>query len=258
MRIDYDRMAEIFDDTRSQSKDLLDSVVLGVSSIASRGERVLDIGCGTGRFLLPLSRAGIEGHGIDISSGMLERARAKGLADLVRGDAAVLPFADRAFKASLVTNVIHLVPDWKGLMSEACRVSARAVISFDIHRDERDPIEAFKKIMDGSGLVQPRAGPLESELAADCAPECRIDLGSYEERKGMREILSAFGKRTYTFQSELTEEQNRLCMGEFEKRFGGGDLAWVNSISMIVWDPAKLSEDLQGLLSATRRREPFR
>jgi SAM-dependent methyltransferase len=258
MRIDYDRMAEIFDDTRSQSKDLLDSVVLGVSSIASRGERVLDIGCGTGRFLLPLSEAGIEGHGIDISSGMLRRARAKGLVDLVRGDAAALPFADRAFKASLVTNVLHLVPDWRGLMSEACRVSARAVISFDIRRDEKDPIKAFKRVMDEVGLVRPAAGPLESELAEECAPECRIDLGSYEERKGRGEVLSALEKMTYTFQSDLTKDQNRLCMDEFARSFAGDVLAWVNSVSMIVWDPAKLSEDLRGLLSATRMREPFR
>jgi SAM-dependent methyltransferase len=43
---------------------------------ASRGP-VLELGCGTGRVLLPTARAGIEITGLDDSSHMLERCRAK-------------------------------------------------------------------------------------------------------------------------------------------------------------------------------------
>lgn len=245
MRIDYDRMADVFDSTRSYAPGLIESVALGVSTIASKGDRVLDIGTGTGRFLTALREAGIDAYGLDISGAMLRKARAKGMDALVRADATNLPFSDRSFKASLITNVIHLVPAWKELMQEACRVSARAVISFDIGRGDDDYILAFKRIMEERGIRQPRAGPLESELAGECRPECRVDLGGYEERKGRDEVLSAFEIKTFTFQSELTDEENRICMDEFKKRFRNDPIVWKNSVTMIVWDPTKLRDDLQ-------------
>lgn len=65
------------------------------------GGRTLELGCGTGRVLLPLARAGIDVTGIDRSRPMLERARAKirrmrardgRPPQLVRGDIRELPF----------------------------------------------------------------------------------------------------------------------------------------------------------------------
>ena len=44
---------------------------------AEHGGPILELGCGTGRVLLPLARAGHEITGLDLSSGMLERCRAK-------------------------------------------------------------------------------------------------------------------------------------------------------------------------------------
>ena len=44
---------------------------------AAGGGPILELGCGTGRVLLPLARAGHEITGLDLSSVMLERCRAK-------------------------------------------------------------------------------------------------------------------------------------------------------------------------------------
>jgi SAM-dependent methyltransferase len=61
------------------------------------GGRVLELGCGTGRVLLPTARAGVEITGLDASANMLERCRSKLAAEpeevrrragLVRGDLA--------------------------------------------------------------------------------------------------------------------------------------------------------------------------
>ena len=257
MRIDYDRMAEVFDSTRSSCPELLRLVATGVSAVASKGERVLDVGCGTGRFMLPLTEAGIDAYGLDISTGMLRRAREKGLYTLARGDATALPFSDGAFKATLVTNVLHLVGDWKKLLSEACRVSSRAIISFELRRDARDPIAAFKKIMDDRGLAQPRAGPLESELATQCCPEFRVDLGSYEERKSRSDVLSAFGEKTFTFQSELSDDLNRSCMEEYARRSPEEIVIYATSVSMIVWDPVDLKGRIEGTTFAYPQARTF-
>lgn len=65
---------------------------------------VLELGCGTGRILVPLARAGIEIAGVDRSEPMLAFARRRlrragltGAASLVRGDIRTLPFADGRF-----------------------------------------------------------------------------------------------------------------------------------------------------------------
>jgi SAM-dependent methyltransferase len=46
----------------------------------SIGGPVLEVGCGTGRVLLPTLEAGVEIHGVDLAESMLERLRAKAAA----------------------------------------------------------------------------------------------------------------------------------------------------------------------------------
>lgn len=64
----------------------------------------LELGCGTGRILIPLSRAAASLVGVDLSAAMLERARARlrrlprlRQPRLVRADIRRLPFLDRSF-----------------------------------------------------------------------------------------------------------------------------------------------------------------
>lgn len=71
---------------------------------AAAGGPVLELGCGTGRVLMPVARAGTPVVGIDLSERMLARARARikrarlaRLARLVRGDIRHLPFPDSRF-----------------------------------------------------------------------------------------------------------------------------------------------------------------
>jgi SAM-dependent methyltransferase len=71
---------------------------------AAAGGPTLELGCGTGRVLMPLARAGTAVVGIDLSERMLARARARikrarlaRLARLVRGDIRHLPFPEDHF-----------------------------------------------------------------------------------------------------------------------------------------------------------------
>ena len=72
---------------------------------AARGP-VLELGCGTGRVSLPLSKAGVDLVGVDRSEAMLARLRSRAKRArvgagirLVRGDMRQLPFDGGAFKA---------------------------------------------------------------------------------------------------------------------------------------------------------------
>jgi SAM-dependent methyltransferase len=60
------------------------------------GERLLDVGCGTGRHAVALAARGVAVTGVDLSPAMLERARARAVAagvdiELVEADARDLP-----------------------------------------------------------------------------------------------------------------------------------------------------------------------
>jgi phosphatidylethanolamine/phosphatidyl-N-methylethanolamine N-methyltransferase len=94
----------------------------------SQGDRVLDIGIGTG-LSLETYPAGTHVVGIDISEGMLRHAvrRAKesdlGSVGLAVADAMQLPFADGSFEHVFVSHVITVVSNPVRLIDEIRRVA---------------------------------------------------------------------------------------------------------------------------------------
>ena len=92
------------------------------------GERVLDIGVGTG-LALPSYPSHARVTGIDLSEGMLRRARRRvrearmDWVDLTLGNALELPFAENTFDHVLLSHVVTVVSDPVKLIEETRRVS---------------------------------------------------------------------------------------------------------------------------------------
>ena len=94
-------------------------------------DRVLEIGSGTGFFLLNLWQAGYvkEAHATDISPGMLEACgeNAQRLGCDIRlrtADAEGLPFEDGSFDLVVGHAFLHHLPDWERALSDCYRVLA--------------------------------------------------------------------------------------------------------------------------------------
>jgi SAM-dependent methyltransferase len=68
-----ERIADFYDDLYPD----LDQALIETLVDLARGGRALELGIGTGRIALPLSQAGVEVHGIDASSAMLAKLKAK-------------------------------------------------------------------------------------------------------------------------------------------------------------------------------------
>jgi trans-aconitate methyltransferase len=80
----------------------------------SEGDRILDLGCGTGRLTAELAAvSGIFVTGLDRSRAMLMEAAAQGLpaGTFVQGDGAALPFRPASFDAIFSTATFHWIPD---------------------------------------------------------------------------------------------------------------------------------------------------
>lgn len=92
----------------------------------AEGERILDIGCGTGRLTSEIAGRGraFEVVGTDRSGTMLDEARSHfgSIAEFVRADATRLPFRDATFDAVFSTATFHWIPDHETLFAEIHRV----------------------------------------------------------------------------------------------------------------------------------------
>jgi SAM-dependent methyltransferase len=117
----------------------------------------LDLGCGTGRALPALARAGWSVVGTDVSADQLEAARAyaEDRVRLVQADAQQLPFADGAFDA-VVSILTHTdFDDPQAAFTEACRVvrSGGAFVYLGVHPCFGSPFVERKD--DGPILLHP-------------------------------------------------------------------------------------------------------
>jgi SAM-dependent methyltransferase len=115
----YDRFVEWFEDFRPSLNDDEREVI---RRFLGRGEgRCLDLGCGTGVAIPEVQRLGWSVVGVDVSEGMLSRARAHG-AELHQASADSLPFEDGSFDAAVSLWLHTDADDFPAVLREAARV----------------------------------------------------------------------------------------------------------------------------------------
>ena len=91
------------------------------------GERLLDLGCGTGSFALDAARRGARVTGVDHAPAMVAASRAKAraagiAADFRVADAGALPFPSRSFQWVTALLVLEFARDPSTVLHEAVRV----------------------------------------------------------------------------------------------------------------------------------------
>ncbi|WP_058366995.1 class I SAM-dependent methyltransferase [Haloparvum sedimenti] len=113
----FDRIAPLYDLVMPAASRA--DLAAGLGEAERPVETVLDLGGGSGRATVELDAP--ERVVVDISKGMLARARERGL-DATFGDAGRLPVRDGAVDAVTVVDALHHFPDREAAIREAARV----------------------------------------------------------------------------------------------------------------------------------------
>src|SRR4051794_4298860 len=156
--------------------------VVALAGIA-RGERVLDVACGTGNAAIEAARLGAQVTGLDAARRLIgvaeARAAAAGVeAAFVVGDAQDIPFADGAFDCVVSVFGVIFVPDPPRAIAEILRVLApggRALVS--AWRPE-GPVNAMVGVL-ARGVAE-AGGPRRTPFA-------------WHDRASVRELVAPHG-----------------------------------------------------------------
>ncbi len=101
---------------------LVDDLEVSLAERYARGKELLECGCGTGLLLERMARFTSKATGIDLSPGMLEKAKERGL-DVTVGSVTDLPFADASFDVTCSFKVLAHVPAIGRALAEMARVT---------------------------------------------------------------------------------------------------------------------------------------
>jgi SAM-dependent methyltransferase len=119
----YDTFSQTYDHGRDAGYHafLDEAEVALVTPHLVGGKSVLEVGCGTGLILERLGRAADRAVGVDLSPGMLEKARSRGL-EVHEASATALPFEDASFDVACSFKVLAHVEQIETAMAEMARV----------------------------------------------------------------------------------------------------------------------------------------
>jgi ubiquinone/menaquinone biosynthesis C-methylase UbiE len=177
-KVDYTLISKYYDETRVLSQHESE---FWLSKIVNLGKIfcssvVLDVGCGTGIFTIPLAKkTNASVFGLDSAREMIKKAKIKEGSQRVEwhiGDAEKLPYGNAHFDCAIMTMVIHQIVDKKKAIDEIYRV--------------------LKK--NGTVVVMTKShGQLKRSLVMDFPKTRQIDLKRFPSIPVLRYMLLSAG-----------------------------------------------------------------
>lgn len=237
----FDPVAEIYDDTREK---LSEREFRSLKNTLD-GSKTLEIAVGTGRLAKPLQDQGIDLTGIDVSTRMLARAKAKQARNLVRGEVTHLPFRDEAFDTVLAVHFLHLVPDWPALLGEVTRVARYRFVSVDTRTDPkaRRPRELYLEKLDQRGFPAP-INPSELILAERIRPARMELIEKGVEPGNMNKMLDMLDKRWLAVTWTVPDQLHREVMDELKRELSGKSVDFAYETFLLVWNVEDITSKL--------------
>jgi len=241
VRLSFDRVASIYDETRGLSPKVL-SHVLGILVDELQGKKVLEVGVGTGRYAVPLQKSGILVVGVDISQQMVEHGLRKGLHHVVLADGARLPFTPRTFDVATTNHMLHLVPDWRDVLLEIVRVTRDSYFSILEKAYEKATLQTeYRDLAREAGFDAEHPGIHERDLPALLPPDVVMPVGPFDEFVPADTLLEELENRAYSAQWAVPESVHRQVMRTLRERWAGQDIHHRYALEISWWRVDRLA-----------------
>jgi ubiquinone/menaquinone biosynthesis C-methylase UbiE len=201
--------------------DALEKKVIADLCMVRPGQKVLEIGCGTGHFTAFFEELGADVVGLDTSPEMLRLAkdlRGDLKVDLSKGDAYHLPFADNSFDLVAMVTTLEFMSSPQKALEEAFRVSQGRVFLGILNRNS---LLAWKRKKSGKKVWQEAhfysLKEVSDLLGKDkeikwrgviSLPLLNSDLG-FNMRLGLEELLSRLRSPFGAFVGILAESKEK-------------------------------------------------
>ncbi len=125
-KYDYKAIADRYDKEVKEYDSYGHDVIFGMCyEFVKPGDKLLDIGIGTGLASIQFFKAGLKIYGIDSSSEMLNACRSKLFAEELKLhdiSGKKLPYKDRTFNHVICCGVLHFLKDLTNIFSEIKRI----------------------------------------------------------------------------------------------------------------------------------------
>ena len=225
---------ERFDVTRELSNRELDAWidVLRTQGLVSRESRVLDAGCGTGRFALPIqNQIGCSVVGVDVSEEMLRVARSKSvdidwrLADLANLDDVLddmLGKFDCVWVSSVVNQILESLTDVLSQIHAQLRPNGRLLVRF-VSRElikSMSWMTFFPKARTIAYERCPRIGTIISYLQDTGFVLREVQRLDFVDKLPVDQFCRRMAHRGNIWLSAVSDEELKSCLSRVRKATG--------------------------------------
>ncbi|HEY9880494.1 MAG TPA: class I SAM-dependent methyltransferase [Leptolyngbyaceae cyanobacterium] len=223
MAISFDRVADLYDNTRSLPPEIAQAVtdcILWLSR-ATPETSFFEPGIGTGRIALPLVEQGYAYTGIDVSDAMMDKLWEK-LKDrshrltLLNADATALPFEPACFDVAIASHILHLIPDWRKAMAEIRRVLKPEGVFIYFHHPNRgvatyhEVDQKWEEILTRYAYQRNVKGAFTEEVLAHLTEQGAeletVTVAEVKHTRTLAEVLQAYCDRIYSSFWQIPDE----------------------------------------------------
>jgi SAM-dependent methyltransferase len=237
MPLNYDTLATAYARNRSVHPGVLAGLV--ETGAVTDASHILEVGCGTGNYLIALHEAtGCRGAGIDPSSEMLAVARSRTDALYFRqGRAEALPFTPPGFDLIFSVDVIHHVEERVAFFREAARLlrpGGRLCTVTDSAEDirRRVPLSSHFPETVGVELTRyPAIETLQAEMAGVGFASIRTET---TEQPYPLTNIQGYQERAYSSLHLIPDDAFQRGIARMEQKLQAGPIAAL-SLYTLVW-----------------------
>lgn len=224
----YHKIGRKYNHIRLDTENDMENVMNMIEKYgASKNLKILDIGCGTGKYGKMMKKRGYQVVGIDKSDSQVNQA--KELIESYVADATMIPFDDSSFDICTMIMMIQQLSskDRIKAIKEAYRVLKKGgllIIKTCSHEDlqYRSTAQYFPKTLEIDKERYPKIDELEKELSSFSKVE--VEHSTITIKKSKENYLSRFKNRGTSNLSFLTELELKEGIKKFEEDYQDLDI----------------------------------